>query len=134
MSLVDPHEIRKLTHPLQGSNYIFAVTDFFEPFGSSGPEAAIKIESAQGINLARAASKTPTLERYIWSTLPNSKRISNGKYIIPHFESKNIVDDHIKQDKNLYPKTTFVWVTFYAANYLYPMYTPNFAVRPSPTN
>jgi hypothetical protein len=134
MPLDDPHEIRKLTCPVQGSNYIYAVTDFFEPFASSGPETAIKVESAQGINLAKAASRTPTLEHYVWSTLPNAKKISGGKYLVPHFESKNIVDDYIKQDENLYPKTTFIWITFYATNYFFPMFTPNFAVSPSPTN
>ena len=112
----------------QGSNYVYAVTDFFEPFAAGGPENAVKVESAQGINLARAASKTPTLEHFIWSTLPNSKKISSGKYVVPHFEGKNIIDDYIKQDKNLYDKTTFLWVTYYAGNYLFPMFTPNFAV------
>ncbi|KAH0557153.1 hypothetical protein GP486_005054 [Trichoglossum hirsutum] len=123
----DLNNEESLVKAVQGSNYIYAVTDFFEPFGASGPETAIKFESAQGINLAKAASRTPTLEHYIWSTLPNAKRISGGKYLIPHFESKNIVDDYIKQDKNLYPKTTFLWVTFYATNYMFPMFTPNFA-------
>ncbi|KAI9774124.1 MAG: hypothetical protein M1840_005217 [Geoglossum simile] len=113
--------------PPNGSNYIFAVTDFWAPFISSGAEAAVKIESAQGINLARAASKTPTLEHYIWSTLPNSRKISGGKWVVPHFESKNIIDNYIKQDKNLYSKTTFIWIGFYATNFIYPIFTPNFA-------
>ncbi|KAH0536619.1 hypothetical protein FGG08_006530 [Glutinoglossum americanum] len=142
LATADLNDENSLAKALEGSNYIFAVTDFFEPFASSGPEAAIKVESAQGINLARAASRTPTLEHYIWSTLPNGKRISGGKYLIPHFESKNIIDDYIKQDKNLFPKTTFVWFTFYAANYLFPMFTPNFVkssgkhvqIQPSPPN
>ncbi|KAI9770840.1 MAG: hypothetical protein M1839_003035 [Geoglossum umbratile] len=116
-----------LVKAVEGSNYIFAVTDFWEPFTSSGPEAALKIESAQGINLAKAASKTPTLEHYIWSTLPNSVKISGGKYSVPHFDSKNIIDDYIKQDQDLYPKTTFLWIGFYATNFVYPMFTPNFA-------
>jgi uncharacterized protein YbjT (DUF2867 family) len=111
-----------------GSSAIFAVTDFFEPFAASGPQKAIEIESAQGMNLARAAANTATLEHYVWSTLPNALRLSGGKYLVPHFESKNRVDDFIKSDKALFAKTTFLWVTFYAANYLYPMFTPNFMV------
>jgi hypothetical protein len=41
-------------------------------------------------------------------------------------ESKNRVDAYIKADRNLYAKTTFLWITFYAINYLYPIFTPNF--------
>jgi NmrA-like family len=111
---------------MQGSTAIYSVTDFFEPFAASGPSAAIEIESRQGMNLARAASATPTLKHYIWSTLPNGREISGGKYVVPHFEAKNRVDAYIKADANLYAKTTFLWITFYTTNYLYPMFTPNF--------
>ena len=113
---------------LQGSTAIFAVTDFFEPFASSGPEKAVEIETAQGLNLAKAASQNTTLQHYIWSTLPNAKRISDGKWSVPHFDAKNVVDDYIKRDLGLFAKTTFLWVTFYASNYQFPMFTPNFVV------
>lgn len=104
------------------------MTDFFEPFSSKGPEAAIKIETAQGINLAKAASATLTLKHYIWSTLANAGKISGGKYMIPHFVGKNIIDDFIKSDANLFAKTTFLWNTFYASNLVFPMFKPNFLV------
>lgn len=102
------------------------MTDFFEPFASSGPEKAIEIEITQGINIAKAASKTATLKHYVWSTLPNGGRITGEKYQVPHFVAKNRVDDYIKQDKALLAKTTFFWITFYGNNYQYPMFTPNF--------
>ena len=104
------------------------MTDFFEPFATSGPEKAVEVETAQGINLAKAASQISTLQHYIWSTLPNARRISNGKYTVPHFDAKNTVDDYIKNDSALLAKTTFLWVTFYASNYQFPMFTPNFLV------
>jgi hypothetical protein len=113
---------------VQGSTAIFAVTNFFEPFAASGPEKAVEVETSQGINLAKAASQVPTLQHYIWSTLPNAKRISSGKYSVPHFDAKNTVDDYIKSDPGLFAKTTFLWVTFYASNYQFPMFTPNFLV------
>ncbi len=50
--------------------------------------------------------------------------MSNGKYTIPHFEAKNKIDRYIKSNAALHAKTTFLWVTFYASNYCYPMYTP----------
>jgi len=109
----------------KGATLIFAVTDFFEPFAAKGHEEAMKVESAQGINLAKAAAATPTLKHYIWSTLPNGKKISGGKYIVPHFEAKNQIDAYIKSDPALLAKTTFVWVTFFASNLFFPMFTPN---------
>lgn len=78
--------------------------------------------------MARAASQTSTLEHYIWSTLPNSKKLSNGKYVVPHFEGKNRIDDYIRSDKALLAKTTFFWITFYGNNFAYPIFTPNYFV------
>jgi hypothetical protein len=116
---------------VQGSTAIYALTDFFEPFGTHGAEKAIDIETAQGINIAKAASKTTTLKHFVWSTLPNGGKITGGKYLIPHFVAKNQVDDYIKKDKALLAKTTFLWITFYGNNYQYPMFTPNFVVSQS---
>ena len=87
----------------------------------------MKVEVQQGINLANAALATPTLKHYIWSTLPNGSKISNGKYLVPHFEGKNKIDDYIKSKPELFAKTTFLWITFYGTNYVFPMFTPNFA-------
>ncbi|KAN0115552.1 NmrA-like family protein-like protein [Hyaloscypha variabilis] len=121
----DLNDQASLIQAFKGATLIFAVTDFFEPFAAKGPEYAIQVEAAQGINLAKAAAATPTLKHYIWSTLPNGKKISGGKYIIPHFEAKNQIDAYIKSDPALLPKTTFVWVTFFASNLFFPMFTPN---------
>lgn len=86
----------------------------------------MKVEIQQGKNLANAAAKTPTLKHYIWSTLPNGSKISNGKYLVPHFEGKNKIDDYIRTLPDLLAKTTFLWITFYGSNYQFPMFTPNF--------
>jgi len=121
----DLNDESSLAQAFKDATLIFAVTDFFEPFAAKGPQEAMKVESAQGINLAKAASATPSLKHYIWSTLPNSKRISGGKYSVPHFDGKNEIDDYIKQNATLYPKTTFLWITFFASNLFYPIFTPN---------
>lgn len=120
----DLNDQESLVQAFEGSHAIFAVTDFFEPFGKVGPEEAIEVETKQGINIMKAAAATTTLEHLIWSTLPNASRISGGKYSIPHFVAKNNVDDYIKSDSLLYSKTTFLWVTYYASNYYFPMFTP----------
>ena len=124
----DADSVPSLIAAFQGSHAIFAVTNFFEPFMrfDLNPDKAVETEVLQGINLAKAASATPTLEHYIWSTLPSSKKISGGKYSVPHFEGKVKIDEHIKSDKALHAKTTFLWVTFYASNLDFPMYRPYF--------
>jgi hypothetical protein len=120
----DANDLESLIAAFRGSSIIYSMTDFFEPFAKSGPAKAVEVEVAQGINIAKAASATETLEHFIWSTLPNGRKISNGKFIIPHFEAKNTIDQHIKSDATLLAKTTFLWVTFFAANYGWPMFTP----------
>ena len=120
----DLNDVESLTAAFSGSQAIFAVTDFFEPFKKYGPAKAMEVEVQQGINLANAAKATTTLRHYIWSTLPNGSRISEGKYLVPHFEAKNKIDDYIKSDAKLFAKTTFLWITFYASNLYFPMFTP----------
>ncbi|KFY97937.1 hypothetical protein V500_01855 [Pseudogymnoascus sp. VKM F-4518 (FW-2643)] len=124
MIQADLNDEQALIKAFKGVSAIYAVTDFMQPFGKYGPEVALKGEVAQGINLANAASKTSTLEHYIWSTLPNGKELSGGKHIVPHFEGKNQIDAYIKNNAKLLAKTTFLWNTFYASNLMFP-FTPN---------
>lgn len=91
----------------------------------------MKVELEQGKNIANAAAKTSTLKHLIWSTLPDSRKISNGKYVVPHFDAKAKIDQYIKSKAELYAKTTFMWVGWYAQNYQFPMFTPNLAVSRS---
>jgi hypothetical protein len=44
--------------------------------------------------------------------------------VVPHYEGKNQVDEHIKATPVLSNRTTFLWVTFYAANINYPWCMP----------
>lgn len=104
------------------------MTNFLETFSADGPYAAIVVEGQQGRNLATAASKTKTLQHYIWSTLPDAKKISKGKHVVPHFEAKAVVDEFIKEDAELYSKTTFLRVGYYAQNLMYPVLGPNLLV------
>ncbi|KAL3448443.1 NAD(P)-binding protein [Aspergillus insuetus] len=120
----DAGDVTSLIHAFEGSSAIFAVSDFIEPFATGGPEHAIEVESRHGINFAKAASTTKTLEHYIWSTLPNSKVISGGQIIVPHFESKNRVDDFIRLDAALLAKTTFFLPGFFTENYKFPLMDP----------
>ena len=112
---------------------IYGVTNFFEAFPTVGKDKAIEIEVQMGINIAHAAAATTGLQHFVWSTLPNSKRNSGGKIVVPHYEGKNQVDDYIKSLPDLVAKTTFMLVPWYAQNIFYPFYQP-FAIPTADPN
>ncbi len=120
----DLDDVTSLAAAVDGSYAIFAVTNFFEAFPTAGAVRAQETESTHGINLAKAAAATSTLQHYIWSTLPNASEVSNGRCFIPHYAAKNKVDSYIRSDPELLSKTTFLWVSFYASNLQYPFYEP----------
>lgn len=122
----DLNDEASLVKAFSGASVVYGVTDFFEPFVKTNPEEAMKVEYGQGVNIVSAASKTSTLEHFIWSTLPDSRKISNGEYILPHFDAKARIDAYIKENKALLSKTTFLYVTYYSGNLLYPPLAPNF--------
>ena len=119
--------IKSLTG-FQGASAIFGVTNFWEPLftGKSQAESG-RIEFEQGVNIARAAAKTSTLEHYIWSTMPNAKKLTNGKFPTPHFDFKAEVDQSIKEElPELAKKTTYLLVGFYPSNLAFlPMGKPS---------
>lgn len=119
-------DILSLTDAFQGPSIIFGVTDFFGLFASHGALRAMEIESRQALNLAKAAAATPTLEHYIWSTLPDAKTQSSDEFLVPHFESKNIADRFILSQPELLAKTTFVIIGYYAANFYWQTHRPIF--------
>jgi hypothetical protein len=121
----DLNDITSLRTAFAGTHAIFAVTNFFEALPTLGIVSAMEIETAQGINLAIAAAETPTLEHYIWSTLPNSAANTGGKVVVPYYESKNRVDAYIRSSlPDLLKKTTFLWLAWFAGNMHIPIYTP----------
>ncbi|VUC25218.1 unnamed protein product [Clonostachys rosea] len=120
----DADDYDSLVRAFSGSHIIFGVTNFYEKFGTISASEAAENEIQQGINLANAAAATASLEHYIWSTLPNTRKISNGKNVVPHFDGKRPIDDHIKSNASLLQKTTFLWVAFYATNIFFPVFRP----------
>jgi len=120
----DINDVESLQAAFTGSYAIYSVTNFFESLPNVGATKSMEIEVKQGINLAKAAAATASLQHYIWSTLPNTRRVTDGKVIVPYYESKSQVDDYIRANPALFNKTTFLWITFYAANINYPWYMP----------
>jgi hypothetical protein len=124
MVSADMEDEQSLISAFEGASAVFAITDFYETFQKSDPWTAMETEYRHGINLARAAMKTTTLEHYVWSTLPSPYKISGRKTFVPHFEAKARVDEFIKSKPNLLVKTTFLWLTFFASNFLRPTFAP----------
>lgn len=125
----DQASLEKAFH---GASAIFAFTNYYDYFFQLGPEKSMARELEQGSNLARAAATVPNLERYVWSTLPNTALVSKGNAVVPHFQGKANVDLFIKEYlPNLYEKTTFVIFTIFAANLsLYEIFRPIYLVSP----
>ncbi|KAL2846391.1 hypothetical protein BJY01DRAFT_213481 [Aspergillus pseudoustus] len=108
----DLSDLASLKAAFHGSHIIFGLTDFWTLFPEHGPMKSKQIEFEQAKNLATAASSTSTLEHYIWSTLPKTSK----EYPVYHFESKSEVDDLIRADPFLLPRTTLFMACFYANN------------------
>ncbi|KAK2765435.1 hypothetical protein FQN54_008284 [Arachnomyces sp. PD_36] len=123
----DVGDVESLKRAFEGATAIFANTDFYATFAKSGAEVALKTEYLQGKNLADAASSTPTLTHYIWSTIPSASALSGGKYVVPHFEGKAQTDEYITSScPELAKKTTFLWIGFYGTNLKYYTFAPFF--------
>lgn len=114
----------------QGAHAIFAVTDFWSPFfdpanqsklkpGQTMNEFCYELEISQGKNLANAAAKVDTLERYVYSSLSNARKWSKGKYTwVFHFDGKAKVVDYIKGElPALVQKMSIVQIGLYMTNW-----------------
>lgn len=112
----DANDKDSLIAAFQNATAIYAVTDFWAPYRMNLSAAeAQDLETAQGRNIADAASTIFTLEHLIWSTLPSGDKTSGGTILVPHFDGKALVDKYI-QASPLKDKTTFFWVGFYVGN------------------
>ncbi|KAF2196215.1 NAD(P)-binding protein [Delitschia confertaspora ATCC 74209] len=74
-------------------------------------------EEQQAMTIARAASMTAALEHFIWSTLPNTPKMTNGKAQVPHFDYKAKVDERIRKElPELAKKTSYLMFGEYPLN------------------
>ncbi|PQE08779.1 hypothetical protein CJF31_00012094 [Rutstroemia sp. NJR-2017a BVV2] len=115
-----------------GAEVIFAVTDFWAPFFASFGELsqisdratgkhALSIELKRGKAIVDAATevlaKEGKLKRFIWSTLPSVKELSKGKYTYTyHYESKAQVSKYLQERKDLWERSSLLYMGFYTTN------------------
>lgn len=85
----DMNDKASLVKALEGSHTVFAVTDYWASLN-------METEVQQGINMADAA-KEVGVKHFIWSTLCDINKISNGALPnVYHFDGKAKVDEHIQ--------------------------------------
>lgn len=110
---------------------IFSVTDFWQSFmdpslrgrsAETGEKIGILArdrEAQQNKNIIDAAANVETLERFVYSSLPNTSKLSRGKYShVYHFDGKGIAEEY---GRNTYPKlwakTNVLYAGYYLENY-----------------
>lgn len=101
----DLTNLESLTHAFKDAHGVFVVTNFWE-----GAD-----ELAQG-NTAIQAAKDAQVNHFIWSTLPDVEKISNGRFDVPHFTGKAEVDELVKNGG--FSNYTFVQPPFYFQNFV----------------
>ncbi|KAK5166848.1 uncharacterized protein LTR77_007577 [Saxophila tyrrhenica] len=118
MVSADIDDLDSLVKAFEGVQAVFCLTNFWELlFSGKSADEADKAEANQAYNVALAASKTPTLEHYLMSTLPNATELTKGERRVPHMDYKSGVDERIKKElPNLASKTTFIWMGWYSSN------------------
>lgn len=113
-----------------GASIIFSVTDFLqsmldpalrEKAAASGSVKGFYIrdyECQQNKNIIDAAAKITTLERLIFSSLPNTNKVSGGKYAHVYFyDSKAAAEEYGKSTyPDLWEKTSIFYAGFYLEN------------------
>ncbi|KPM39380.1 hypothetical protein AK830_g7211 [Neonectria ditissima] len=123
---IDPNSLDSIVAAFQGSSLVFANT-VFQPalFLQSGASSAQEVEANQGLNIARAASRTASLKHIIWSTLPDSLSVTEGRLNVPHFQSKIPAEKYLlSSESGLANKTTFLRVGVYGSMIQGPPYYP----------
>uniref|UniRef100_A0A7S2XRE1 NmrA-like domain-containing protein n=1 Tax=Attheya septentrionalis TaxID=420275 RepID=A0A7S2XRE1_9STRA len=105
----DLNKPETLPAAFEGAYGAFVVTSFWDPTSVSG-ENSEKAQAQRAISAAKAAG----VQHFIWSTLPNSKKITEGKLEVKHFSDKAEVDDDVIAAGFKY--YSFVYPPFYYQN------------------
>lgn len=113
MRQADVSDAESLQSAFKNVHVIYAMTDFWQTMSGD-------VEYTQGKTIVDIAENLPGLEHFVWASLPDAKRISNGRFSnVFHWQSKAAVADYIKNEKpRLWTKTTVVLFPNYFENCL----------------
>jgi uncharacterized protein YbjT (DUF2867 family) len=103
--LLDPRSLREA---FRGAHGAFVVTSFWDPAQRSG-ETEIGMAAVEA---ARAAG----VEHLIWSTLPDSEKLTDGRLKVAHFTGKARVDAAVKSAG--FGRHSFVMAAMYFQNFI----------------
>lgn len=131
MGFGDFDYLSSLEAAFRDATAIFSVTDFWQSFMNPSlrgraAETGVKIvilarehEVQQNKNIIDAAAKVETLERFVYSSLPNAARLSGGKYSqVYHFDGKAIAEEYGRTTyPELWAKTNVLYAGYYLENY-----------------
>lgn len=101
-NLEDPASLRAA---LEGCYGCFGVTNFWEYF---------EREAELGRNLVDAVADAG-IEHFVFSTLPNVKKLTGGEIEVPHFDIKGELEDYTRE-RDI--PVTFIHIAFYYDNFL----------------
>ena len=103
--LLEPASLRGA---FEGSHGAFVVTNFWDP-------AQMKRETEVGSEAVKAA-RAAGVQHLIWSTLPDSEKLTGGRQKVAHFTGKAHVDAVVKGAG--FARHTFVMAPMYFQNFL----------------
>jgi uncharacterized protein YbjT (DUF2867 family) len=101
----DFDDVESLKKAMQGVYGVFGVTNFWEHFGK---------EYQQGKNLVDAV-QAAGVKHFVYSSLSDYLKLSNGKFPVPHCDMKAALKEYIK---GLQLPASFVQIAFYYENFL----------------
>ncbi len=103
--LLDPTTLRSA---LEGAHGAFVVTNFWDP-------AQMLRETEIGTAAVQAA-RAAGVKHLIWSTLPDSERLTSGRLKVAHFTGKARVDAVVEATR--FARHTFVMAPMYFQNFV----------------
>jgi len=98
-----------LVEALKSCYAFFAVTNYWDPNTKD-----VEIEVGKGMVDAAISAG---IKHFIWSSLPNVELLSEGKYKVPPFTNKAIVQGYAEQKMKEVMYTTYVAPGFYFQNF-----------------
>lgn len=101
----DMEDVNSMAVAMDGCWGVFGVTNFWEHF---------QREYELGRNLVQAVADVKP-EFFIFSSLPNPRKMGRGEYDVPHFELKGKLEDEIRE---LPVRSAFAHVAFYYENFV----------------
>ncbi|KAK1756605.1 hypothetical protein QBC47DRAFT_445306 [Echria macrotheca] len=119
MVSADVNSVSSITSAIAGAEAVFGITFWWDLAFATDYASAGPAEVAQLLNIAAAASRSPSLRHLVLSVLPSGGISSGGKFSVPHFDHKQTAIAKLRAEMPaLAAITTEFWAGFYPANFV----------------